>query len=460
MARTSSSSPLTTHHSPLTNRLTRREWLRLSAAGVVGFSMSGWLERLAAETATNPQRRRSCILLWMNGGPSQMDTFDLKPGHANGGPYKDIATAVPGIRISEHLPKIAQHMEHMALLRSMSTKEADHERASFLLRTGNAPGGPIQYPSIGSLLAKELGSDESELPNFVSIAPVRFISPASQGPGFLGPQYAPLIVGNSGFEAQPGNVDRALKVQDLDLPSGVNREQADKRLRILEGLEKGFLAQRPGDSLLSHRLAYERAVRMMRSPAAKAFNLEEEPANLRDAYGRNIFGQGCLLARRLVEQGVPFVEVTLSNAPGVGGVGWDTHQNNFEFVQKLSEVLDTAWATLMEDLKGRGLLDSTLIVWMGEFGRTPKINPQRGRDHWAASWTTVLSGGGINGGQVIGRTSPDGMAVEDRPVSVPDFLGTICRALGVDYSKQNMSNVGRPIRIVDKSAQPLKEVLA
>src|SRR6185437_14181693 len=191
-----------------------------------------------------------------------------------------------------------------------------------------------------------------------------------------------------------------------------------------------------------------------------AFNLDEEPPILRDAYGRNLFGQGCLLARRLVERGVPFVEVTLANVPGSNTFGWDTHQQNFQAVRRLSEVLDPAWGTLMEDLKQRGLLDSTLIVWMGEFGRTPKINNGKGRDHYPNAWSTVLAGGGIKGGQAFGKTSADGMTVETRPVSVSDFLATICLALGIDPRKQNNSNVGRPIRIADKGAQPIKEILA
>src|SRR5438105_1569360 len=182
------------HSLPHTPRLSRREWLRLSAAGVVGYSLSGWLEVLAATPAVQAQRRRSCILLWMNGGPSQTDTFDLKPGHANGGPFKEIATSVPSIKISEHLPKIAKHMNDMVLVRSMSTKESDHGRASYFLRTGRTPGGPVQYPTIGSALSKELGDPNAELPNFVSIAPYRFLSPAAYTSGFLGPQYAPLIV--------------------------------------------------------------------------------------------------------------------------------------------------------------------------------------------------------------------------------------------------------------------------
>jgi hypothetical protein len=424
--------------------------------------MSGWLENLAARAANDPQRRRSCILLWMNGGPSQMDTFDLKPGHANGGPYKEIPTSVAGIRISEHFPQLAKHMEQLALIRSMSTKEADHGRASYLLRTGRVPGGPVQYPTLGSVLSKELGNPDAELPNFVSIAPFRFLSPAAYGSGFLGPQFAPLIVGEgtANFGGPQQEYEQALKVEDLALPNGISASQAAARMQLLEQMEQDFLSGRATIASVTHHTAYQRAVTLMRSAAAKAFDLDEETANVRDSYGRNLFGQGCLLARRLVERGVPFIEVTLSTAPGVNnGIGWDTHQNNFDSVKSLSQVLDQAWATLMGDLRMRGLLDSTLIVWMGEFGRTPKINANRGRDHWANSWTTVLAGGGINGGQVVGRTSADGMAVEERPVTVPDLLATVGLALGVDIAKQNMSNVGRPIRIVEPTANPIREVL-
>src|SRR6266849_102632 len=211
--------------------LSRRDWLRLSSAGVVSFSLSGWLEALAADTAKHPERRRSCILLWMNGGPSQTDTFDLKPGHANGGPFKEIQTSVAGIKISEHLPKIAKCMDQMVLVRSMSTKESDHSRASYLLRTGRVPGGPVQYPTIGAALSKELGNPESALPNFVSIAPYRFLSPAAYSSGFLGPQYAPLVVGeNASFGGPPQqDYDQALKVEDLELPGGVTVKQAASR---------------------------------------------------------------------------------------------------------------------------------------------------------------------------------------------------------------------------------------
>ncbi len=441
-------------------RLTRREWLKLSAAGVVGFSLSGWLQQLAGQ-AQDPKRRRSCILLWMNGGPSQMDTFDLKPGHANGGPYKEIPTRVPGIRISEHLPKIAQHVDRMAIVRSMTSKEGDHGRASFLLRTGYLPQGPIQYPTLGSLLAKELGDDKAELPNFVSIAPYRFFNQDAYGSGFLGPNYAPLTIADVGLPGQQGqnSYDQALKVQDLTSAGDVTPAQANARIDLLGDLEKDFLASHPEVAPLSHQSAYQRAVRLMRTEARKAFDLEEEKSAVRDAYGRNLFGQGCLLARRLVERRVPFVEVSLGGFNG-NGLGWDTHAQNFPQVKALSEVLDPAWAQLMTDLKERGLLDSTLIVWMGEFGRTPKINGAKGRDHWPNTFSAVLAGGGIKGGQVIGSTTDDGTAIKDRPTTVPQFLATVCAALGIDHQKQNLSNVGRPIRLTDHGTVPIQDLLA
>jgi hypothetical protein len=424
-------------------------------------SVSGWLEGLANAAAAHPLRKKACILLWMNGGPSQMDTFDCKPKHINGGGIKEIATSAPGLKISEHLPKVAKFGHKMAVIRSMKTREADHSRGTFLMRTGYAPTGPIQYPSLGALVSKELGKEDAALPNFVSIGPYRFFSPAAYGPGFLGPKYAPLVVGDGAQFFAPNNraYEQALKVQDLAPAADVDKAHADVRLALLKEMEGEFLARRPGVAPLSHKTAYARAVKLMKTEARKAFDLEEEKDSVRDAYGRNLFGQGCLLARRLVERGVPFVEVTHGGING-GAFGWDTHGNNFNAVKGLCGVLDPAWAMLMSDLKERGLLNSTLIVWMGEFGRTPKLNPQRGRDHWPNSWSTVLAGGGIKGGQAVGKTSRDGTTVEERPVSVPDFIATIVKALGIDPEKQNNSNVGRPIRIADKAAKPIKEVLA
>lgn len=439
--------------------ISRREWLGLTTGGLLGCSLSRWLPALAAEATGDPRRKRSCILLWMPGGPSQIDTFDLKPGHKNGGSFREIESSVPGIRVSEHLPRLATKMNEMAVIRSMSTKEGDHARATYLMRTGYLPQGPIQYPTMGSLYSKELAKPDAELPNFISIAPFRALSPAAYSPGFLGPQYAPLIVG-SGQPGRPSDdMAEALRVENLELPANIDVTQADARLQLLNQVESQFRSQRPGVAINSHKAAYEQAVRMMRAGGSAAFDLEEESDELRDKYGRNRFGQGCLLARRLIERGVPFVEVSLSDS-GQNGIGWDSHQNNFEAVRSLSGTLDNAWATLMEDLKDRGLLDSTLIVWMGEFGRTPTINNNNGRDHFPAAWSTVLAGGGIRGGQVYGRTSEDGMKVIEHPVATSNLLSTVCGALGVDPLKQNMSNVGRPVRIVDQEADSIAEILA
>ncbi|HVL13366.1 MAG TPA: DUF1501 domain-containing protein [Gemmata sp.] len=435
--------------------LSRRQLLRVGAVSTA-VSMSGWLGRLATAAEANKTKpKRSCILLWMNGGPSTIDLWDLKPGHENGGPYKEIQTSAPGLKIGEHLPKMAKHGDRLAVLRGMSTKEGDHARGTYLMRTGQLPGAAgIQYPSVGALVSKELGDPKAELPNFISIAPQRFFSQEAFGPGFLGPVHAPLVVGdNQNFANPQGNgIDQLLRVADLDPPKSIDEASAAVRLDLLREMQEDFAAARPGQMAKSHAAAYDRAIRLMQSAGGKVFDLTEEKDDVRDKYGRNLFGQGCLLARRLVERGVPFVEVTLGN--------WDTHGNNFDQVKNLCGTLDAAWGTLMDDLKDRGLLDTTTIVWMGEFGRTPKINQGRGRDHYPNAWSTVLAGGGLKGGQAVGKTSKDGTTVEERPTTTLDMLATLCLALGIDYEKTNPSNVGRPIRIVDKPCEPVKEVVA
>jgi uncharacterized protein (DUF1501 family) len=440
--------------------LTRRDWLRLTTAGALGLGASGWLPALAEDLARHPERRRACILLWMNGGPSQIDTFDPKPDHANGGQLKAIETAVPGIRIGELLPKVAQQMKHLAVIRSVSTKEGDHSRATYLLRTGYVPQEPIQYPTFGSLLSKELEDPAADLPGFVSVASQRGVSDAGFSAGFLGARHAPLLVGN--FDTDPYTLnpgESALAVPDLKPPAFVESTDAQARLKLLQQVEGDFALRHDSMATQGTRAAFERAIRLMQSQAASAFDLRQEPARLRETYGRNLFGQGCLLARRLVERGVPFVEVFLGRIPGAYS-GWDTHSAIYDSLKALCGVLDPAWATLLTDLKDRGLLDTTLVAWMGEFGRTPRINPGVGRDHYPNAWSVVLGGGGIKGGQVFGRTSKDGSTVEEKPVRVPDLLATVCKAMGVDPLKQNRSNIGRPIRIVHKDGTPLKEVLA
>lgn len=417
--------------------LSRRDLFKLSAAGVLTTSMSGWLDVLAAHAAGSGSKHKACILLWMDGGPSQKDTFDMKRNTENGGEFKPIPTSVPGIEISEHFPKLAKQMQHAAIIRGMSTGEGAHGRAKYYLHTGYKEGqGGLVYPSIGSIVAAELGRPESPMPNFVSVGN------RSYGAGFLGARHQPLVVN-----------DPTKGVQNLK--PLVDNKEFTERIGLLEQMEQSFFRTHQAASIGDHRTTYQRAVQLMRSKEAKAFDLSLEPAASKEAYGATKFGEGCLLARRLVEAGIPFVEVTLG--------GWDTHQNNFERVKQLSAQADPAMSALIHDLQSRGLLDSTLVVWMGEFGRTPKINTRGakpGRDHYPRAWSTVLLGGGIKGGQVIGRTDKEGATIEDHPVSAIDFMATICKALGIDYTKQNNTAIGRPIRIAEKGATPIKELFA
>jgi len=431
----------------------RRDFLGMSLASTLGLSFSGWLPHLAQAAQKNQAAKgMSCILLWMNGGPSQTDTFDLKPGHANGGQFKEIETAAPGIRISEHLPGVAREVRDLAIIRSLTTREGEHGLATQLMLTGyQSRQQVVRYPSLGSLISKELGREESDLPNFISLSASRMADA-----GFLGPNYAPLTV--SGASADP-NARANLSLEDLVPPRDRTASTQKNQFEVLRFMQQEFANQQRGAAIKAHDASYAKAMRMVESDAKKAFQLDEEPAELRDAYGRNRFGQGCLLARRLVERGVAFVEVTLSGA--VNNVaGWDTHTDNWNQVKALSEVLDPAWSTLMRDLRDRGLLDSTMVIWMGEFGRTPKINPNGGRDHFPLAWSAVLGGGRIKGGQVIGKTGAGGESVTERPVTVADLYATFCGGLGIDYQKENISPEGRPIPLVDRGGMPVPELIA
>ncbi len=439
---------------------TRRQFAKFSGLSLLGAAASGWLPDMAARAAQSSKRTsRKCILLWMSGGPSQMETFDPKPDHENGGPTKAIDTSVPGIQISENLPQVAKVMQHLAPIRSMSTKEGDHTRATYFMHTGYLPQGPIRYPTLGSFLSKELIDKSCDLPSFVSVNPFRAFSPAAYGPGFLGPSWSPLVV-NSSMTGDEDNRDVSFEVSNLKPPRNITSAQADARMQMLASLEHDFLKDRPGAPGRSHVESYQQAVRMMNSAAVGAFNLDSENDTLRDAYGRNPFGQGCLLARRLIENGVSFVEVNLSGADGAGaGAGWDTHQDNFDAVKNLCGVLDPAYATLMNDLSQRGLLEDTLVIWMGEFGRTPAINENTGRDHWPKSWSTVLGGAGVNTGQAYGATSVDGTEVSENPVTVQTLMATICNALEIDHETTNLSNVGRPIPLADHGSSSIEGLL-
>lgn len=432
----------------------RRAWLQTLGLGCFGSSASGWLP-LLAEEATRVQRpKRHCVLLWMSGGPTQTDTFDMKPGHANGGEFQEISTKVPGLRWSEHLPKLSQCADEIAVVRSLSTKEGDHGRGTFLMRTGQPPRGPVRYPTIGSSLSKELADDSSSAVNFVSVAPYRAFNQAAFSPGFLGPRFAPLTVGatdNISSMPDQGSNYAELRVDDLTPPPNIKPEQFASRVALWRTLQDRFLTEHRTSSPMAHDTVYRRALSLMDSDVTHAFDLSQESANVRDAYGKGRFGQGCLMARRLIERGVPFVEVSLGAFDG-GAFGWDTHQNNFNAVKALCGELDAGWSALMNDLRERGLLEATTILWMGEFGRTPKINDNAGRDHFPAAWTCVFAGGGIRGGQAYGKTSEGGTEVVEGKVDVGDVLATLSTALGVDPHKENISDQGRPVKIAEGKA--------
>jgi Protein of unknown function (DUF1501) len=419
----------------------RRDFMKLTAAGVFGASYSGWMNVLAARAAGAPASTQSkakrCILLWMDGGPSHKDTLDLKPQSKGAGDFKPIKTSASGIEISEHLPSIAKLMHHGAIIRGMSTAEGAHPRAKYNLHTGYREGqGGLRYPSLGSIVSAELGKAEFALPNYVSIGN------RSYDAGFLPPRNNPLIVN-----------DPARGVQDL--APLVAAKQFDNRVSLLQELEAAFYHDYQAESIDAHKTTYARAVSMMHSKEAKAFDLSLEKTESRSAYGGGRFGDGCLMARRLVEVGIPFVEVNLG--------GWDTHQDNFERVKTLSGTIDKPVAALISDLKDRGLLESTLVVWMGEFGRTPGINnkgAKPGRDHFPRAWSLLMMGGGVKGGTVYGRTDKEGATVEEGKTDAKDFLATVCELMGIDYTKENETPTKRPIRIVDKPGKPVKAIIA
>jgi hypothetical protein len=428
--------------------------------GLLGTACSGWFRTLensvCGEEVAAAKPKKRCIILWMTGGPSQMDTFDLKPGHANGGEFKEIATNVPGVRFSEHLPGLAKHADKLAIIRSLQTKEGDHARGTYLVRTGIRPGAPVAYPTIGSALAKELGATDSVLPSYLAVNPPTALNPDAFSAGFLGAEFAATNIQRSLTGDGNANSDFAkLQLANLSLSPSIDQERNIKRRELWTQLQSNFAQTHSTQSDDAHEVLYQRAFRMMDSNAAEAFDLSQEPSALREAYGKGLFGQGCLLARRLIERNVPLVEVAL----GGDGNGWDTHANIFQDVKRLSQELDAGWSTLMTDLEQRGLLEDTTILWIGEFGRTPTINAAGGRDHFPGAWSCVMGGGGINGGQVYGATSADGMEVTDKPVDISQVLSTLCSAVGVDPLHENYATGGRPIPIVE-NGDPIQELLS
>jgi Protein of unknown function (DUF1501) len=405
--------------------IARRDFLRgVSLAGVAAGAL-GWQDLVRAQADQLRNRGMACILLYMRGGPSQFETFSPKVGHEHGGETTAIDTTVPGIQIASGLPQLAKQMQDIAVVRSVTTKEGNHARAQFLMHTGYAPTASVKYPTLGSIVAHQLGDPTSELPCFVRIG-----DRAADGGGLLGVEYDAFSMANAQAPANTKLTTAAPRFQ--------------RRLGLLAQLESNYAADGAAQEVADHQKLYAKAARMVTSDRMAAFQLDQEPDAQRDRYGRTDFGSACLLARRLVEGGVTFVEVSHGN--------WDTHDNVFERTGNLCGQIDQPIAALVEDLKQRGMLDKTLVIWMGEFGRTPKINPKGGRDHFPRAFNIALAGGGIRGGQVVGHTDAGGDAVTDHPVSVQDLFQTFCKSLGINAATENMSSIGRPIKFVDGGA--------
>ena len=389
-----------------------------SAAMGASLTMGNAIYANAEEMKKN---RKSAILLWMGGGPATIDIWDLKPGAPTGGPFKPISTTGEG-QICEHMPMMAQQMKHMSIVRSMSTREADHNRGRYYMHTGFVPNPNIEHPGYGSVIAHELAEQrpELEIPPFVSIGG------ASSGPGFLGMAWSPFSVTSNG------------QVRNLNMK--LEESRLRQRMVALGAIESGFETRTRDLPAAEHSKVLRKTFDLMTSDQMEAFRVEKEPQEVKERYGTDRFGQGCLLARRLVEAGVPFVEVDLG--------GWDNHNGIHDILQNQRlPVLDRAMSALTEDLAQRGMLEDTVIMWMGEFGRTPRINQNAGRDHFARAWSCVVGGGKLNGGRVVGETSNDGSAVETEPYSSEDLMTTVCQGLGISTEKTFTSKNGRPMKI-------------
>jgi uncharacterized protein (DUF1501 family) len=410
----------------LPSGMSRRHFLaHLAGASAIAGPAMAFAHAMRGAAEDLKKRHKAAIMLWMGGGPATIDIWDLKPGAPTGGPFKPIATS-GNEQICQHLPQVAKQMHHLAIIRSMSTREADHNRGRYYMHTGYVPNPDIEHPSYGAVISHMLEAQSKELN--LEIPPFVAVGGGSVGPGFWGMTYAPFVVNSD------GNV--------RNLKRGINADRLYHRMRMLASLEKSFVSQDRGQSAQDHANILTKTVNLMTSKQMDAFKVNQEPAAVQDQYGRTGFGRGCLMARRLVEQGVPFVEVDLG--------GWDTHSNNFTTLEnsKLPE-LDKATSALVADLDQRGLLADTAVIWMGEFGRTPRINGTSGRDHWARSWSVVVGGAGIKGGIAVGRTSADGTEVETEPYTSQDLMATVCKALGISLETTFTSRNGRPMKIAN-----------
>jgi hypothetical protein len=423
------------------NDFDRRAFLKVGSLSLFGFIGYGDVLRLRAQAPVPAKRDISIIHLLLSGGISQMDSWDPKPDADSKfrSQFKPIETNVSGIRVSEHLPLTAKNADKFVIIRSMTHKLVSHESALALICSGHEPMGTIQFPAMQTVISKELGP-KTDLPPAVSIPSV---TGSWEKSGFLSTKYNPFNAGNPNV----GNY----KVRDLDLPMGVDWSRMDRRRSLLALVDDEFRRLDTTGITESMDSYYQTAFTLMHSAQAKkAFQIENEPENVRDRYGRTSLGQGVLLARRLVEAGVRFVTVSR------GFNAYDHHKTIFPLLQNVFlPELDRAYSALLEDLHQRGLLDSTIVIVTGEFGRTPEINAGGGRDHWPSAFSLAMAGGGITGGRVYGSTDDKGGFVKDNPVQVADLAATLYRKLGIDPEKEYVSNIGRPVKI-GNNGKPLE----
>ncbi len=413
--------------------MSRRHFMtHLAGASALAGSAMAMGHSLTTHASELRRNRKSAILLWMGGGPSTIDLWDLKPGAATGGPFKPIATA-GDMQICEHLPQVAKVMDRLSIVRSMSTREADHQRGRYYMHTGYVPNPSVDYPSYGAVVAHELHSQRPEL----EIPPFVAIGGESEGPGFLGMAWSPFGVDSNG--------------QVRDLQMGLPADRVSQRMQALQLLESNFIDDKRGSIADEHAKVLQKTLNHMTSKQMEAFDVNREEASAQQRYGQNNFGRGCLMARRLVEIGVPFIEVDLG--------GWDNHQNIFPTLknQRLP-MMDQAMSALVEDLTQRGMLQDTAIIWMGEFGRTPRINGNAGRDHWARSWSVVVGGAGLKGGLTVGKTNEDGTRVEGDSFSSEDLMATVCHSLGISLETNFTARNGRPMKIAN-SGKLIKDLV-
>lgn len=411
----------------------RRHFLQHLAAGASILPTLEFIGHVEANAATIKKNQKSVVLMWMGGGPPTIDIWDLKPGSKNGGEFRPVSTK-GDLQISEHMPKTAMVMNELSVVRSMSTREADHTRGRYYMQTTFVPNPTVTHAPFGSVVSYELGAKrkELEIPAYICI------DGGGLSPGYMGMRHASFSVTSGG---QIRNAD----AQD------VSDDRLQQRLKFWNSVEENFEKSGRGDLPTSHHDVYRSAVNLMTSKQMKAFKVTEEKPEVVQAYGANNFGRGLLMARRLIETGVPFIEVNLG--------GWDLHNGVFNALKNTQlPVLDQGISALTSDLKQRGLLDHTVLVWMGEFGRTPRINQDVGRDHWAKSWSVMIGGGGLKGGQAVGDTGPDGDDLVGKSYLPGDIWATVAHAIGIPIQTVHTSSRGRPMHLAN-GGTPIAELI-